>query len=220
MNIEQMYNMQCELDARIIEKKGLRGRDLFPNTVLALQVEIGELANEWRGFKHWSERQEPKHGYAADVDCDKCGGRGYWYSGGMEACDKCNGVGGFTNPLLAEYVDCVHFFLSIARQKGWKDRLYITEDALEETRENGLEGGIGGAFLEVMYWIMKMYMETGSDEKLEAKLRMTTQEFNFGTAWYVFIAIGLIGFEFTPEQIEAAYHEKNTVNHERQQNGY
>lgn len=233
MNIEQMYEMQCELDGRIIEQKGLRGKDLFPNTVLALDVEISELANEWRGFKHWSNNQQPRT--KVEVICTTCDGTGDMNNEAsmqhlmegrkgldFDPCTDCNATGklGYRNPLLEEYVDCVHFFLSIARQKGWLDHLYISEDALEETREQGLDGGIGGALLEVKYWLLKMYMEKERDEKLEAKLRMTTQEFNFGTAWYVFIAIGLIGFGFTPEQIEAAYHEKNKVNHTRQQNGY
>lgn len=58
--LEQMYEMQKVLDARIIKEHNLEGVDLLPNTVLALQVEIGELANEWRGFKHWSKDQQPR----------------------------------------------------------------------------------------------------------------------------------------------------------------
>lgn len=184
-SIEQLYEMQTALDAHIIETKGLRGKDLLPNTVLALDVEIGELANEWRGFKHWSNDQAPR----------------------MERA-------------LEEYVDCVHFFLSIARQKDWLENMYIPEDAIEETKETGLDGGIGGALLETKYWLMKMYMEKDRDEKLESKIGKTKQEFCFANAWYVFFAIGIVGLGFTWEQIAEAYVSKNAVNHQRQQNGY
>ncbi|RPJ98158.1 Dimeric dUTPase [Bacillus subtilis] len=36
----------------------------------------------------------------------------------------------------------------------------------------------------------------------------------------LFLSIGTIGFGFTLEQIEAAYMDKNAVNHQRQQEGY
>lgn len=48
--------MQKVLDTRIIEEHGLEGQNLFYNMILALQVEIGELANETRCFKHWSNK--------------------------------------------------------------------------------------------------------------------------------------------------------------------
>lgn len=60
MDIVKLYNMQKELDERIIKQHGLEGQDLLPNTVLALQVELAEMINEWRGFKHWSNDQEPR----------------------------------------------------------------------------------------------------------------------------------------------------------------
>lgn len=62
MDISKLYEIQKKTDARIIKEKNLEGQDLLPNTVLALQVEIAELANEWRGFKHWSSDREPRQG--------------------------------------------------------------------------------------------------------------------------------------------------------------
>ncbi|ETT46223.1 hypothetical protein BSK66_31635 [Paenibacillus odorifer] len=220
LTLDQMYEMQKVLDERIIKEKRLEGIDLLPNTILALQVEIGELANEWRGFKHWSDCREPKNGYAPLIDCDRCGGKGFWFDGGRVHCGKCGSSGKVLNPLIEEYVDCLHFFLSIARQKEWLEHLYIYEDAIEDTRADGLDGGIGGALLEVMYWLMKFYMEKGKDEKIEQKLGKTKQEFEFANAWYVFIVIGLVGFGWDFDVITAAYAAKNKVNHDRQSNGY
>lgn len=60
MNLEKMFEMQKELDNRIIKEKGLEGRDLLPGLILALQVELAECANEWRGFKFWSNDQQPR----------------------------------------------------------------------------------------------------------------------------------------------------------------
>lgn len=226
MNIEMLYEMQKELDERIIREKGLEGQDLLPNTVLALQVELGELANEWRGFKHWSNDRVPR--IAVGVKCTTCKGNG-------EIPDLANGFG-FTNcpdcgrsgvvvvnRLLEEYVDCLHFFLSIAVKNGWKDDLYVWREAIEDVQEKGLSGGVMDAFLEISYWLLKMYMEQEGDEgfrKIADMLGISTKQFCFRNAWFVFVCLGVVGFGFTLDQITDAYVEKNRVNHERQENGY
>ncbi|KZD27446.1 dUTP diphosphatase [Bacillus cereus] len=56
MNLTRIFGMQKVLDTRIIKEHGLEGQNLFYNMILALQVEIGELANETRCFKHWSNK--------------------------------------------------------------------------------------------------------------------------------------------------------------------
>lgn len=57
MNLEKLYEIQGGLDAHIIKEKGLEGKNLIPNLFLALKVEIAELANETRCFKHWSNKE-------------------------------------------------------------------------------------------------------------------------------------------------------------------
>ncbi|PEQ96849.1 dUTPase [Bacillus sp. AFS006103] len=54
MQIEQLFQMQKALDQHIQEKHNLQDENLFDRKVLALLVEIGELANETRSFKFWS----------------------------------------------------------------------------------------------------------------------------------------------------------------------
>lgn len=54
MNLEKLFQMQKALDSHIEEKHQLQKEDLFDRKVLALLVEIGELANETRCFKFWS----------------------------------------------------------------------------------------------------------------------------------------------------------------------
>lgn len=46
--------MQKELDEHIEKKHGLEKAELYSEKILALLVEIGELANETRCFKYWS----------------------------------------------------------------------------------------------------------------------------------------------------------------------
>lgn len=54
LNLTKLFEVQKPLRSRIIEKHNLQGENLMENFVLAFQVELAELANEWRGFKHWS----------------------------------------------------------------------------------------------------------------------------------------------------------------------
>ena len=54
MQLEKLFKMQKDLDHHIEEKHNLKNEDLFNRKVLALFVEIGELANETRSFKFWS----------------------------------------------------------------------------------------------------------------------------------------------------------------------
>ncbi len=186
MNLQKLFEMQKELDERIIQEHGLEGQDLLQNKILALLVKLGECASEWRGFEFWSKNQEPRKEVFVPMEHPF---RGMYIK----------------NQLLEEYVDAVHFFLSIAIQKGWQDALYLHEEAVLDLEREGFQGGLTGALLEVNYHLLKSYMEKGRDEKIEKVFGYTKQEFHFRNAWFVFVAIGLIGFKFTPEQIEDAY---------------
>jgi dimeric dUTPase (all-alpha-NTP-PPase superfamily) len=216
MNLAKLLEMQRRLDERIIKEKGLEDQDLFPNTVLALQVELSEFANEGRWFKHWSDKRDPKHGTDAQIDCPRCQGNGFWFAGNRVWCTKCNHTGKITNPLLEEFADGLHFFLSIANQKGWQEALWIYEEQLDPSNE--FDGGLTGIFLEMLYFLNKSCMERHpSDEKI---VGFQTNEYFFRMAWILFLNIGVNGFGFTFEQIEEAYLQKNAINHERQESGY
>lgn len=224
MNLDKLIKMQRGLGNKIREEKGLQDADLVANTYVALQVELAEFANEARWFKHWSNDQEPRN---KDIECHVCEGKGDFISDIdhfeiiKENCGYCDGTGiQEKNPLLEEFVDSLHFFLSLAIQKGWEKQLYVYEEAILDLQEEGFDGGLSGVYLELIYYLNKSYMENNKDEKIENAFGKTVQEFYFNTAWFLFIAIGLIGFEFTEEQIEQAYIDKNKVNHERQENGY
>lgn len=222
MNLQKMFKMQAELDNRIIREKGLEGQDLLPNTYVALITELGEFANEGRWFKHWSDDQQPKTERL--VDCSACNGTGDMNyeriaedaegSGGHEyiKCEECHGEGteGIKNPLLEEYADCIHFFLSIAIKKGWHDELHVSEEIFFGFDEFGFEGGLSGVYLEMQWSLLNSRMFKDEEKKKE----------HFRSAWGLFLAIGIVGFGFKPEQIEKAYMDKNAVNHKRQQEGY
>ncbi|MGM7702280.1 dUTP diphosphatase [Pseudalkalibacillus sp. Hm43] len=56
LKLQSLFEMQNELDRRIERERGLENEDLVDKKILALQVELGELANETRCFKFWSSK--------------------------------------------------------------------------------------------------------------------------------------------------------------------
>ncbi|MCY8890263.1 dUTP diphosphatase [Bacillus spizizenii] len=188
MNLEKMFEMQKALDERIIKEKGLEGQDLLPNLILALQVELAECANEWRNFKHWSNDREPRTKHPLETSPN-----GAFRKGG--------------NPLLEEYVDCLHFILSIGNRIGFNNDATI-QQIMRRAEERELETNIGivKAFSRLMSLVFGFYFWI---ENVGTYVRFFERFLNLGE---------MLGF--TPEQIEAAYMEKNAVNHKRQQEGY
>jgi len=200
MNLEKLFQMQKELDARI-EREHPRepGEDRLAKKILALLVELGELANEWRGFKFWSKDQEPRFG--GYCGCDD----GYVdiYLGhgevGQKLCPQCEGEGTLPNRVLEEYVDCLHFILSIGLE------LNIPEICGTETKWDELtsvETDITQQFLLVFENVNKL-----------------VHPIDWINLFEEFYILGeMLGF--TWEQIEEAYMSKNAENHARQENGY
>jgi dimeric dUTPase (all-alpha-NTP-PPase superfamily) len=214
MDLEKMLSMQKELDEKIIKEKGLEGQDLFPNTVLALQVELAEFANEGRWFKHWSNNQEPRR----EVECHSCKGKGIFvteYDEDYDVCLYCSGTGIQEKPLIEEFVDGVHFYLSIAIQKGWQEALWVYEEQLDP---DDFDGNLTSWYLEMVYFLNKAYLEVYPEGHNVAGFQ--TNEYYFRIAWTEFLNIGINGFGFTQKQIEQAYMDKNAVNHKRQVDGY
>ncbi|ALC92080.1 hypothetical protein AM500_21510 [Bacillus sp. FJAT-18017] len=109
MEFTKLLQMEKDLDERIEnEHPRKQGEDRRAKKLIALFVEIGEMANEARFFKCWSHDQEPR------TTCPECKNAGFV---GMAdyaevECWECEGKG--KNPLLEEAVDVLHFLLSIA----------------------------------------------------------------------------------------------------------
>lgn len=177
MNLTKLFEMQRELDERIVKEKGLEGKDLLPQKILALQVELGECANEWRGFKFWSKDQEPRTKKVLE--------------------DYLDGYRLETNPLLEEYIDCLHFILSI----GLIDDLYTYIGAFDPVTSENITQAYNRVFMAVV----------DVSEDFDTYEYQMLLEFFFGLG-------KMLGF--TWEQIEAAYIAKNEVNHNRQSTGY
>lgn len=196
MNLEHLFETQRKLDQRIEkEHPTQQGEDRISKKILALQVELGEAANEWRGFKFWSKNQNPvttsirpKFGTNADGSAH-------------QSFRECN-------PLLEEYVDCLHFILSIGFDLG------IESTGLDERLNlNTYKGrSIEDKFLFVIKKSLNLYQNIRDEYgSLQVQYWVYLLEH--------FIGLGqMLGF--TWEDIEAAYYEKNKINFQRQDMKY
>lgn len=208
MDLSKLFEMQRELDERIVREKGLEGQNLLPNKILALQVELGELANEARFFKYWSNDQEPRT--FERVPCPTCnpnGGRYRLFQDGsedpQEFCETCAGYKCIDkNPLLEEFADCLHFILSIGLELGIKN-IPVGNVPRYQTL---IEGFLG---------LFKQVSVLATIPKEDVKV----QRVHYSILLDMFVDLGeMLGFSW--EEVEEAYIRKNTVNHERQNNGY
>lgn len=162
--LTRYYDIQRTLDERIIKKFNLPQKlevSIFRKRVIALIVEVSETMNDWRGFKFWSENQEPKP------------------------------------TLLEEYVDGLHFVLSLGIQIGEVEHmpLFPSEEVTKETT-------VEESFLVVTHMATLLL-----EDNYYASLLQAYMDFGY-----------LLGF--TWEDITEAYVVKNQTNHHRQDNGY
>ncbi|SDJ61464.1 dUTP diphosphatase [Paenibacillus naphthalenovorans] len=88
MNLTKLFQIQKELDEPYSHVEDRLSKD-----ILWLQTELGELANEWRGFRYRRPESEQKPRMEA------------WSETGIIITD--------CNPLLEEYTDCLSIILSI-----------------------------------------------------------------------------------------------------------
>ncbi|WP_048602622.1 dUTP diphosphatase [Rubeoparvulum massiliense] len=161
MNWNQIFRIQRNLDERIIQEHQLEGQNLLPAKVLALQVELGELANETRCFKYWSNKpSSPKE------------------------------------VVLEEYVDCLHFVLSIGLTCG------------TEQDEFGTLTPASSVTLQFRQLFSQLERFTQSPNVEEYRNLMED-----------LLTLGMM-LGFTEEEIAQAYLKKNEINHQRQDQGY
>ncbi|SES08143.1 Dimeric dUTPase, all-alpha-NTP-PPase (MazG) superfamily [Gracilibacillus ureilyticus] len=161
MNWQTLFHMQQDLDHYILEQHHLKNEELFEQKILALLVEVGELANETRCFKYWSLKPASQK-----------------------------------EVILEEYVDGIHFILSIGLVLGMED--YDGEAAVPTADTTDL-------FLYVYEAVTVL-----KNERTKAA---------FDKLFYTYLQLG-DNLGFTAEDIKDAYLEKNKINFERQNSGY
>lgn len=173
-----MFHKQKQLDQEIIVKHHLQDTDLTEEKILSFNTELGELANTWRGFKYWSNNQKPK------LTAKRKNGTEY-------------------NPLVDEYIDGIHFLMSLGFTLGYEPEKVVERLEFLNLSRIIFKGEITKQFNNIFRITSKLQLDTSLYIKL----------FN------EYLLLGsLLGFEW--QQIHNAYYQKLEVNHQRQNQGY
>lgn len=213
MNLQKLFEAQAELDAYIEQQHPTQpNENRLEKKVLALLVELGECANEFRGFKFWSNDQEPKTFEPNPKDvCSNCKGEGMLDKEKefieRRFCKECDGCGNhYYNPLLEEYVDCIHFGLSIGNDVFGELSDENIKEILEDSRKTDEASSVTTTFIIL-----------NSCATVLAEYEFEYVDYrNFMT---ILLNLGLL-LGFTEEQIEEAYWKKYEINKQRQCDGY
>lgn len=193
IELYELALIQEKLDQTIIENHYLQGEDLYNSKKLALLVELGELANEIRFFKFWSIDKKPR----TETICSFCKGGKYVTDDLM--CHMCLGTGidESKNPMLEEYVDGIHFILSLGLDRYTKTELKDILQQSEPLHYTNLEDQFISLFYEIS---SNMY------SRWELIIRY-------------YLGLGKL-LDFTINDIVQAYYAKNKINFKRQDQQY
>lgn len=162
MELTRLFTMQKSLDTYIQDQHGLAAEQLFEDKLLALLVELSELANETRCFKFWSTKGPSERAV-----------------------------------ILEEYVDSIHFLLSLGIVK---DLTAFNDWTITETSDT-----LTALFIKAHHAVLVFGNQPDMD--------------SYADLWAIYGQLaGKLGF--SPAEIIASYLEKNEKNYERQKSGY
>lgn len=196
MNLKKLQAMQAKLDEAILKEKApMTAEERFNKTLVALSVEIAEVANTVEHFKFWKDNKGKVDKSRFIEDWDYTGAQviGYY--------DKQDGFIASINyekahrlTLIEECSDALHFILSLANQLGW--------DLM--TGHNSTRN-LDKRYLSLQKLIDEIDFQRSGCE---------AQTFMDNFMGYILL------LDITPQELEQAYYDKNKVNYERLENGY
>lgn len=228
MNLTRLFEVQLVLDGGIEGNHPTEKLDRIEKKFLAFYTEVAECANEWRGFKFWSANQQPKRCIktteganehnAVEYFCGNCEEKFKpddktlvdLFGNITDECPECSEGSLYAfrhkNPLLEEYVDGIHFLLSLGLEFGF-EKIDFPEEAKQYEE-------IGTRFKE-----KNITRQFNGLYRTAAEFESNHHEFDYIELFLAYLALGEM-LEFTWDQVEKAYFSKNQINHQRQQQGY
>lgn len=197
MNFKKLQAMQEKLDEAILaEKAPMTAEERFNKTLVALSVEIAEVANCAEHFKFWKDDK-------GKVDEGRFELREEFYNWDFEgyyvyedkSTDEFNLVTeeqAHRLTLIEECSDALHFILSLANQ--YEFEMSVNLDTISGKND----------FNDRYYTDLQ---------------KAIINKVNIDAVLYIFLNYTK-SLNITPEELEQAYYDKNKINYERLENGY
>lgn len=215
VDLVEIFKKQDELNRKTAAKheeySKLSRDELTQLYAFSALCELGEMSNEWGQFKIWKTNRKENR----KTLCTKCNGKGEIYG---DSCQYCEG--GFTNPLREEYIDVVHFVVSVAI--GFD---LDPEEFMKKFKRKEVTASNTYKLIRVLYKYL-VYADVLIDELQNLpnteKLVKNNQIERLDVAEKLIDKLLHLGYSlgFDDEEIESAYFDKHKVNHIRQQNHY
>ncbi len=201
MNFKKLQTMQAKLDEAILaDKVPMTAEERFNKTLVALSVEIAEVANCAEHFKFWKDNKGKVHSkrftYNGLTD----------FSDSYLWTDENSGVSNYTFEqahrltLIEECSDALHFILSLANQVDYK--IVTIGKHFKASKDSDS--------LEKNFLFLNHLIGSAEFEHFHSDLEMIVDVF--------FIYIDQSGI--SEQELEQAYYDKNKINYERLENGY
>ena len=193
--------MQAKLDEAILaDKAPMTAEERFNKTLVALSVEIAEIANTAEHFKFWKDNK-------GKVDSKRFTYNGLTdFSDSHLWIDENSGVSNYTFEqahrltLIEECSDALHFILSLANQVDFEINGIGTHFEISEDTDS----------LEKNFLFLNYMIGPAEFKHFHSDLEMIIDVF--------FIYINQLGI--SEQELEQAYYDKNKINYERLENGY
>ncbi len=205
MNFKKLQAMQLELDNSILSAKPqMTAEERFNKTLVALSVEVAEVANCAEHFKFWKDNKGKIDGKRFAPDWDYGGNQiiGYYdYNNGAPSQISFEQAHKLT--LVEEASDCLHFILSLANQLEIEldNPLVHSSDVVKEYLYLRVNDSITSCFHNY-------------SRKSFGFCQTNLKKVNF----YFMNYINALGI--TTQELEQAYYEKNEENYRRLREGY
>ena len=198
MNFKKLQAMQAKLDEAILaDKAPMTAEERFNKTLVALSVEIAEVANCAEHFKFWKDNKgkvdEKRFIESASILTGE--EDGVLYDSHLDVYVTQNEAHRLT--LIEECSDALHFILSLANQMGYD---IIVSREIKYTKEE-----------------MYLLVQSSVCLLLVGSSMHTSNNFD-SLVNYFFGYIKELGI--TTQELEQAYYDKNKINYERLENGY
>ena len=202
MNFKKLQAMQAKLDEAILaDKAPMTAEERFNKTLVALSVEIAEVANCVEHFKFWKDNKGKidDDRFAVDWDYEGMPIIGYYdYEEGVDYQISKEQAHRLT--LIEECSDALHFILSLANQIDYEIDTKLIK-IVKYPRHP----------LDILYLALQnkiINLATGYD-----KLGSLKSLVSFYMSYVNELGI-------TPQELEQAYYDKNKINYERLENVY
>ena len=202
MNFKKLQAMQAKLDEAILaDKAPMTAEERFNKTLVALSVEIAEVANTVEHFKFWKDnkgkidrkRFSVIHIFQEEELVD------------VEYMEDNTGVQyadweAHRLTLIEECSDALHFILSFANQLDFEINGIGTCFEIAEDTDS----------LEKNFLVLNYLIGSAEFKRFHPDLAMIIDVF--------FSYINQLGI--SEQELEQAYYDKNKINYERLENGY